>query len=303
MVIGAVGPAVAAPPDEVEAIVADIDAARISASSTSGGEEFAAVPTLVDVDAATGLEISPDYAAYGLEAALPTISVDHIENVVAETSESGSQIFSDSSSQDKVAVQGNDAGDVSLTFIAENAEAAKDLRFSVDDSTIVSKNADGSLTLTTESVMEDGAVYATDVQVDAPWAADADGDPLETHYVASGQTVQQIVITDKDTEYPIVADPTLRWGKGSVSFVMRLSKSEVKKLNPTIQKSIGAPALCGLAPKPIAVACGAIGATKWASIRTAFSTASKHGACVELQFKPVILPAQWYMSKVWTTYC
>lgn len=45
--------------------------------------------------------------------------------------------------------------------------------------------------------------------VDAPWASDANGQAIETHYVADGGVLTQIVEHQVDgVEYPVVADPS-----------------------------------------------------------------------------------------------
>ena len=46
--------------------------------------------------------------------------------------------------------------------------------------------------------------------VDKPWAVDAAGEMLRTHYVVDGQTLTQVVETDSHTVFPVVADPTIK---------------------------------------------------------------------------------------------
>ena len=78
------------------------------------------------------------------------------------------------------------------------------------DSPIVDKSelGDGQIALDFEN--------GTSIAVDEPWAYDANQQPLETSYVIDGNTLRQIVETNAETEWPVVADPnwsyTLSYG-------------------------------------------------------------------------------------------
>lgn len=62
-------------------------------------------------------------------------------------------------------------------------------------------SVDGAVTVWRDGTMI-SALYA-------PWAIDADGTPVPTHYVVDGSTLTQVVDhSAKDYVYPIVADPT-----------------------------------------------------------------------------------------------
>ncbi|MFJ9461608.1 hypothetical protein ACIRST_41875 [Kitasatospora sp. NPDC101447] len=56
--------------------------------------------------------------------------------------------------------------------------------------------------------------------IDAPWAKDAAGKSLHTAYRLEGNTLVQSIDTDKNTAYPVVADPKWTWGwvTGTVYF-------------------------------------------------------------------------------------
>ncbi|PCR98747.1 hypothetical protein [Lactococcus fujiensis] len=43
--------------------------------------------------------------------------------------------------------------------------------------------------------------------IEAPWAKDANGNSVSTHYIISGNTLTQVIDFDKDNFVPIVADP------------------------------------------------------------------------------------------------
>ena len=55
-----------------------------------------------------------------------------------------------------------------------------------------------------------------------PWAVDADGEPVPTHFEIDGTTVTQHVQVGSATAFPVVADPTLCGNKiHKVTFVRR----------------------------------------------------------------------------------
>ncbi|NJC21413.1 hypothetical protein BJ994_000489 [Arthrobacter pigmenti] len=69
----------------------------------------------------------------------------------------------------------------------------------------------------TLSVQPDGSVHLTDEKqglsfpfIKKPWALDASGKKLITHYTVEGNTLIQHVETENAT-YPIVADPSVQW--------------------------------------------------------------------------------------------
>lgn len=47
--------------------------------------------------------------------------------------------------------------------------------------------------------------------VEKPWAIDANGTPLETHFKVNGDQLTQVIATDENTTYPVVADPKIGW--------------------------------------------------------------------------------------------
>ncbi|WP_286217612.1 hypothetical protein [Paraoerskovia sediminicola] len=54
-------------------------------------------------------------------------------------------------------------------------------------------------------------VDTTVATVGAPWATDANGQPLQTTYELSGNTLTQHVQTDDTTAFPLTADPSWWW--------------------------------------------------------------------------------------------
>ena len=53
-----------------------------------------------------------------------------------------------------------------------------------------------------------------------PWALDANGNRIPTHYMVDGNSIIQVINADKSAAYPIIADPKFTWGivTGTVYF-------------------------------------------------------------------------------------
>jgi hypothetical protein len=67
-------------------------------------------------------------------------------------------------------------------------------------------------------------------QIDAPWAADANGRPVETRFELSDGVLTQVVTPTADTTFPVVADPSSRvvsCGTVSVSAALAYTKGRV----------------------------------------------------------------------------
>lgn len=59
----------------------------------------------------------------------------------------------------------------------------------------------------TQPVTED-TIIAT---IDAPWAVDANGNQVPTHYDINGSTLTQVIQPDSNTAFPVTADPSAKW--------------------------------------------------------------------------------------------
>ena len=62
--------------------------------------------------------------------------------------------------------------------------------------------------------------------IDPAWAKDRDGNEVETYYTIKGSTLVQHVSFDKNTKFPVVADPTEGDTKTKKQY---LTKKQVKK--------------------------------------------------------------------------
>jgi hypothetical protein len=123
----------------------------------------------------------------------------------SSVAEDGTVVFSTDESTD-LAVQPTDRG-VQIMSVLRDASAPSsfDYDLSLPTGALLSMSDDGGAVITGS----DGSPLAT---VAAPWAADANGRSVPTHYTVVDGTLTQVVDrTAGDFSYPIVADPSILW--------------------------------------------------------------------------------------------
>lgn len=144
----------------------------------------------------------------------------------------------------------------------------------------------------------DGQVAA---EIEAPWAFDATGKRVPTHFRVSGDRLTQVVDhRGGDYAYPIVADPKISlcsWGR---YVCVKLNKSETKKAYKLVKSGsarAGAAALCtflGVSGGPlwalVRAGCAVAVAAAIGSIRTNLRKAIKAGYCLNLNFRIGVPP-------------
>lgn len=130
--------------------------------------------------------------------------------------------------------------------------------------------------------------------VDAPWAVDADGVAVETHYEIEDGELVQVVEPDAETTFPVVADPRVSIGWG---VYVKFNKSESKSIaNSWIaDKDKYISIVCAVIPNPFAAAaCAVISYDTAASVHSSFKQARDQGRCTELRYV-VVNPSHWVL--------
>lgn len=122
--------------------------------------------------------------------------------------------------------------------------------------------ADGSIALhaapTGEQALpqEPGVMLPAGI-VEAPWATDAAGQAVPTHFEITGTSVVQVIEPLPSTVYPVVADPTAWWG-----VYWHMSNSAANKLSAALYGGAGITGIAtillslGVVSSPGAVATG-----------------------------------------------
>ncbi len=121
--------------------------------------------------------------------------------------------------------------------------------------------------------------------VAAPWAFDANGQKVPTHFTTNGHTLTQVVDhTGGHYAYPIVADPSISFGW---SIYLRYSKQEVKSLRAQgiilVYAALWNEA-CAKLPGYARVGCTASLAAVFGAISQTFQAAANENKCVEIKF-------------------
>lgn len=118
-------------------------------------------------------------------------------------------VYGDTSSDSSTAVEPLSDGVSMLTDIAgPGAPTTYSFPLDIPDGGAITSDGDGGYTITDSS----GDTVAT---IPAPWAQDANGNPVPTYYTLDGDTLVQTVEFDASTAFPVVADPSLisiSWG-------------------------------------------------------------------------------------------
>lgn len=116
-----------------------------------------------------------------------------------------------------------------------------------------------------------------------PWATDANGAAVPTHYEIEGSSIIQVV--DHDAAYPVTADPKVSFGW---SIYLRYSKSEVKDFKSrggVIGAGVLVGTICRALPNTIVMAiCAASVTVASAAIVNTFTLAAREKKCVEIKF-------------------
>lgn len=153
---------------------------------------------------------SVTHLATGLEIGFPKQATD----AEAAVTTNGSIVYADD--DDTALVVQNDANTTAIHTIINDSTASKEYSYPVRNGTPRIR-VDGAVdiyqTVTTRGADGELANY-TDVAATmaAPWAKDANGKSIETHYEVRGSSVVQFVDFDESTAFPVIADPSTAWG-------------------------------------------------------------------------------------------
>ena len=137
---------------------------------------------------------------------------------------------------------------------------------------------------------------ATFGEIKRPWAVDAAGNAVATSFTLKGNTLTQTVDFDKDTKFPVMADPEAEW-KG---FYGRLTYSAAETANMRDQGvviagllggSAGIAALFGPGAPIVGAALAAGSAAAVGIISATAANAHGDGRCLEIDIPPLVTPA------------
>lgn len=149
-------------------------------------------------------------------------------------------------------------GGVRIATVLEDADAPTSYTYQFDGAR-PELQGDGSVLLYADEVTvgEDPAAAVPAGTVESPWATDANGQPVATHYEVVGDSVIQVIEPTATTAYPVVADPTAWWG-----VYYKMSSTAANRISAALYAGSGVAALAsiliatGVVTAPGAVATG-----------------------------------------------
>ncbi|TFV29921.1 hypothetical protein E4K10_46320 [Streptomyces sp. T1317-0309] len=123
----------------------------------------------------------------------------------------GTIVYLNAARSTDLAVQPTSDGGVRTLVTLKDSRANTEQRFqlTLPEGSQLVHDSDGGYEIVKE--IADGSFLTVGI-VEAPWAKDANGKPVPTHYEVSGNTLIQKIDTTADTAFPVVADPKYTWG-------------------------------------------------------------------------------------------
>ncbi len=116
--------------------------------------------------------------------------------------------------------------------------------------------------------------------IEAPWAVDAEGTPVPTHYTLRGRRLTQYVEAPETAVFPIVADPEVTYGyvTGTIYF-NKLETADIASAGSAVAvcAAIGTMGIVGKI-------LGAVCAAQWGIWVTTANVAKNHNKCVKIKF-------------------
>lgn len=181
------------------------------------GESTVSIPT----DANDGVRIESP----GTTISISLPSELSVKNGVLASD--GTMVYSESGDDAHAAVQALDDGSVRLQTILESPDAPSTYTYDFGGEVDLVLLEDGSVEVI--ETIADGVV-ATLGLIDTPWAVDARGADVPTHYTVDGSTLTQHVEHSAKHSYPITADPSYGQGRHGwlPVYYVHFSKSETR---------------------------------------------------------------------------
>lgn len=176
--------------------------------SKPGGNVVVTAPTT-----ATG-----NVAVTAANGSTVTLALPATNGAAGVTTAEGTTVYPGAARGTDLAVQATTDGGARALVTLKDSSASTEQRFDLGlpiNTRLVP--ADGGYDIVQKG--EAGAAFSMG-HIDAPWAKDATGKSLHTSYRLEGNTLVQSIETDKNTAFPVVADPKWTWGwvTGTVYF-------------------------------------------------------------------------------------
>lgn len=239
------------------------DSAATATTDTGSGNVTVEVPKTA----------SGDVRVTGPDGSTLAVSLPETKDVTGHKAGAGTVVYPSAANSTDIAVQPTTDGGARALVTLKNSSAPTQHRFTLD------LPAGSELTPNDEAGYDivkgsgHGGKFVLG-KIDAPWAKDAQGRDVPTSYKLEGTTLVQEVTTDKNTAYPVVADP--KWTWGIVSGTVYFNKQETRHMAGNASFVAAAFAF---APPPFNV----YGVLNAANIARVGSNSASDGKCVKVK--------------------
>jgi hypothetical protein len=305
-------PAVAADEDPPHALSAEVLATAdvVDALDDIGARVLDTAPTSIEGDAvvsgtgvaavAVPLDPSEPVTLGGagpdddLRIGVPRGTDAHAEVV------GGVSIFTDAKGTTATAVNPLEDGGAQFLVTIGSAESPTRFAFpvTVPDGALFALTDDGGAEIT----LADGTIAAS---IPAPWAVDADGARVQTHFEVAGDALVQVVDhRNPGIAYPVVADPSVFSCDWWTSTCVKFTKSETKSIASwatpgSTGAGIWVSNFCAKIPNgAVALGCKIVVGIVAAALSKSFNSAAGAGRCVEIHFSRLaLLQTHWKTEK------
>ncbi len=274
LVLAGAGVAHADGTSDADAVAQDIARVAPELDVQDGGSSVTTLPE--DTAGAIELATADGTLRFGLPGAA--------RNAVGQAAADGTVVYANAATSTDVAAQALSDG-VRVQAVLQDNAAPSRFTYALPDSVVPVLNEDGSVVLF-DSPETDDTVPPVAGIIDAPWAKDAAGVTVPTHYeVDSGRLVQVVEHRNAGTTYPVVADPKITAGITGTPYgpgaYINLTGAEMKAIATAVAAVTGlsAAAICGGATKlpagpakAAAILCTAVGGV---TVKQVFTSIAK----------------------------
>lgn len=229
---------------DADAVARDIAQVAPAAAVQHGGSSVTTLPT----NTGDAIELATTNGT--LRIGLPGAA----REVTGQIATDGTVVYSDAATSTDVAAQALADG-VRVQTVLQDESAPSRFTYELPDSVVPIVNDDGSVVLFDGAETEE-TVPSVVAVIDAPWAKDAAGVSLATHYeVSDGHLVQVVEHSDATIAYPVVADPKITAGITGTPYgpgaYINLTGAEMKAIATaaTAIAGLSAVAICSGATK------------------------------------------------------
>lgn len=201
---------VAASPARADEPTATAEAAFTNASRLNDPENLDFSPLNNGTEVIEGTETTVELSSEGAKSLMLRSRSEAIsvklpipESVERSESEGVGTVFADNDFPGATVI-GKSDGSVQIATMIDSTEAPSSFQYKIESNSRLQLNieSDGSVSIFGQDDNWIGGISA-------PWAEDASGGSVPTHYTVEGNTLTQHVDVGPDTKFPVVADPYL----------------------------------------------------------------------------------------------